>query len=380
MFYMFFTPRLINRTALAVFALLAAVPAVVSARELPELNCPPSGAGKIGIAHDLVGSSPAAAGGVVNYRAANGLNVALHTSEGLKASLTYYNGGPVIPLSGGRYLTVITDINDPAIYNKGDGEFHPFPEELVISAIEEIGHPNMDFDVDVYILPYPRSNVLVSSASGKEVFLSPHVLEIHPAVASYIVAHEIGHVFQNVYMPVESSRWNRYKQIRRITDEARFSDTGAHSYRPAEIFAEDFRVLCGGALAAFGGRIENPELPSPLLVAGLEDFMRTTGGVPVAVGPKVRASNYPNPFNPETEIHVTVPAEMVAERDRVSVRIYDVRGALVRELYSGVPDGEQLQMRWDGRDGRGNHVASSNYFAVVEAGLSRTVLKLVLIK
>lgn len=317
---------------------------------------------------------------VIQLRLNNGLDVTIHTAEGLKASLTYKNGDPIIPLDDGRYLMVITDIDDPSIYNKGDGEFHPFNEDMVIAAMEEISHPNMNLSADVYILPYPRRGMLMSSTNGKEVFLSPHVLDVNPAVGSFIIAHEMGHVFQHAYLPDPSSRWNRYKQLRGITDTDVYSSSSSHPYRPHEIFAEDFRVLFGGSLAAYGGTIENPELPSPTMVAGLRDFIEELGGVPVAGIPKVRASNYPNPFNPETEIRISVPEEIVSAGSQVSVRIYDVRGALVRKLYSEVPQGESLQVRWDGRDGQGNLVASSNYFARIQAGQTRATLKLVLIK
>jgi hypothetical protein len=318
---------------------------------------------------------------IIQLQLDNGFEVKIHTAEGLESSMTYVNGYPTIPLSGGRYLVVITDINDPSISNKGDGEFHPFPEEMVVAALEEISHPNMDFSVEVYILPYPRRGMLMSSTSGNEVFLSPHVLDINPAVGAYIIAHEIGHVFQTAYMPDPSHGWNRYKQLRDITDTDKYSNSSSHPYRPVEIFAEDFRVLFGGDLAAYGGAIENPELPSPLTVFGLREFIGEIGGTTVAATvPKVRASNHPNPFNPDTEIHIAVPDEVLAARSRVSVRIYDVRGALVRKLYSDVPDGDHLQVRWDGRDGRGNMVASSNYFAEIQAGRARATLKLVMIK
>ena len=314
------------------------------------------------------------------HRLANGLVVTLYSSELLASRLERRGDGPVIPLDDGRYLSVITDIDDPTISNKGDGSFHPFREEKIIEILEAITHPNLDVDMQIYILPYPRRNLLVSSTSGRAVFLSPHVLEIHPAVCAYIVSHEIGHVFHHAYLPDNSPLWGRYRQIRGITDTWRYSATRMHAYRPAEIFAEDFRVLFGSVEAAFGGRVENPELSSPLVVAGLREFFADLGGTPVATGPKVRATSYPNPFNPDTEIRINIPHEILTAQKNVTVRIYNVRGALVTEIYSDVPTGEDLFVHWDGRDQRGNSVASANYFALIEAGRARTTLKLVLLK
>lgn len=314
------------------------------------------------------------------YHLVNGLDVTIYPSELLASRLELREGENVISLNNGRYLSVITDINDPAICNKGDGTFHPFMEEKIVEVLEAISHPHLNFDVDIYILPYPRRNLLLSSTSGRSVFLSPHVLDIHPAVTAYIVSHELGHVFHNAYMPGDSPLWNRYRQIRGITDDSKYSWTGPHAYRPVEIFAEDFRVLFGSAEAALEGRVENPELPSPLVVAGLRGFFLGIGGTAVATGPTVRATNYPNPFNPDTEIRIHLPNEVLSARERVTVKIYDVRGALVTEIYSDVPTGVNLTVHWDGRDRLGNRVASANYFALIEAGGSRTTLKLVLLK
>jgi hypothetical protein len=311
------------------------------------------------------------------WHLSNGLVVDVVGEASLRARLTTRDGVPIIPLDGGRYLPVITDVADPAIYNKGDGAFHAFPEHIVASAFQAVAHPYMRVRLTVYILPYPRRNILVSSTSGTEIFLSPHVLDIHPAVGAYIIAHEAGHAFHNGYLPGGSPRWDAYRRVRGITDPYRFSETANHAYRPREIFAEDFRVLFGGELAAFGGRVENPELAEPRTVPGLEAFFLSLGGT-VAREPEVVATSYPNPFNPETEIRVELPYE--ARGAGVSVRIVDVRGALVATLFEGRAASDRLVLRWDGTDRRGTKVASANYFAVIRAGNARKTLKLVMLK
>jgi hypothetical protein len=311
---------------------------------------------------------------------ANGLDVTIYGASALKERLTSFGSEAVIVLDQSRYVPVITDIDDPDISNKGDGRFHPFDESHVLATLGELSHPHLGFQVTVYILPYPRRSVLVSSTSGSEVFLSPHVLDIHPSVSAYIVAHEIGHVLHDRYMPDGTRAWDDYRRVRGIEDAGTFSERASHPYRPKEIFAEDFRVLFGGAEAAWDGRIENPVLPSPLLVAGLEAFMGELGGTRRYARVEVAASSFPNPFNPETEIVISVPEDVLAASQSVSVRIYNVRGQLVRDLYDGAPAGESLRLRWDGTDGRGNQVASSHYFAQIRAGRHKTTLKLVMLK
>lgn len=325
----------------------------------------------------LVAAGPGSnATAAVELAYTNGVVATLHGADELSARLKSYQGSPSIELSDGRLIPVITDINDPSIYNHGDGEFHPFTRALVDHALASMTHPNMPLEVRIYLLPYPRRGAMVSSTAGNEIFLSPHVLEIEPAVASYIIAHELGHVFHNRFMPSGSSRWREYRELRGITDERQFNDGAAHAYRPREIFAEDFRVLFGGPDAIFGSHVENTQIAEPGAVPGLAAFILRMASERTAE-PRIAATSSPNPFNPETEIRIVVPPDDGGVR--VSVRVYSVTGALVRDLYDGSPSGD-VAVRWDGRDNRGNRVVSAAYFAQIRMGNESETLKLVLLK
>ena len=77
--------------------------------------------------------------------------------------------------------------------------------------------------------------------------------------------------------------------------------------------------------------------------------------------------NYPNPFNPETWIpyQLAVPAE-------ITLTIYDMNGGAVRRLAMGHQPAGVYQNRsraayWDGRNGRGESVASGIYFYTLKA-------------
>ena len=310
----------------------------------------------------------------------NGLSVTVYDADYLASRLTTLNGAPAIQLDDGRYIPVVTDINDPSIWNKGDGSFHPFSVDEAMTALRELDHPSLNLSLRVYLLPYPRRNVLVSSTSGSDVFLSPHVLEIDPTVAAYIVTHELGHVFHNRYMQDGAPAWQEYRRLRGIDDPSRFSETASHAYRPKEILAEDFRVLFGGEDARLDGRVENVEIALPEMVDGLEAFLVGVARKTVASRtPAIAATSYPNPFNPDTEIRVTMPSELSDGNSPVSVRIYAVNGALVKDLYAGRASGDFV-VRWDGTDRSGNAVASANYYAAVQVGEARETVRLLLLK
>ena len=83
----------------------------------------------------------------------------------------------------------------------------------------------------------------------------------------------------------------------------------------------------------------------------------------------------PNPFNPQTTISIEMPAAGFA-----SVRVFDVRGALVKTLRSGTLGAGRHEVRWDGRDNTGRSVASGVYFVQLEAGDVHVTKRAVLLK
>jgi hypothetical protein len=90
---------------------------------------------------------------------------------------------------------------------------------------------------------------------------------------------------------------------------------------------------------------------------------------PAPVGAALRA--YPNPFNPLTNISFRV------EKDaRVSLRIYDVHGRLVRTLIDEMMVVGPKRLTWDGRDDLGRAMASGAYYLRLQGGgtqVSRTI-------
>lgn len=88
-------------------------------------------------------------------------------------------------------------------------------------------------------------------------------------------------------------------------------------------------------------------------------------GAPVPQAGLILARCYPNPFNPS----VTIPFELPGER-RVSLRIYDVQGRLVRTLLDGRPlqEGTHSEV-WNGRDHGGREVTSGLYLVQLRAGV-----------
>lgn len=114
---------------------------------------------------------------------------------------------------------------------------------------------------------------------------------------------------------------------------------------------------------------------APVAMASEELVLEATD---VAAAPAWRtalAQAAPNPFNPATELRFTV-----AGAGRVTLRIYDQRGRLVRSLVDEpLPAGEH-RAAWDGRDGAGRLAAAGVYLAELRAGAERQMRKLSLVK
>ena len=101
-----------------------------------------------------------------------------------------------------------------------------------------------------------------------------------------------------------------------------------------------------------------------------------------ALTPKETAllPNYPNPFNPETWI----PYELAQAAD-VTLTIYDIKGAIVRELDLGHQSAGYYTNRskaayWDGHNESGESVVSGVYFYQLQAGNHSQVRRMVIVK
>ena len=128
----------------------------------------------------------------------------------------------------------------------------------------------------------------------------------------------------------------------------------------------------GGAAAPAARGIDSATIEAWIAQARLADdgsiaFRQAIANLEVLLASMIPSEtallpNYPNPFNPETWIpyQLTAPAE-------VTLTIYDMNGGVVRRLAVGPQAAGLYQSRsraayWDGRNQRGESVASGIYF------------------
>jgi hypothetical protein len=85
---------------------------------------------------------------------------------------------------------------------------------------------------------------------------------------------------------------------------------------------------------------------------------------------------YPNPFNPSTKIRFSLP-----NNEKVRLEIYDIKGKLVNSLIdSEFISAGSHESSWNGKNNRGEKVASGIYLARITTGNYIQTIKLNLLK
>jgi predicted outer membrane repeat protein len=91
---------------------------------------------------------------------------------------------------------------------------------------------------------------------------------------------------------------------------------------------------------------------------------------------KYRLNNYPNPFNPTTIIGYSIPQET-----DVVLKIYNIKGQLLKVLVNDFKNAGEHSAIWDGRDSNDNQISSGIYFYKLNVnGKTEVVKKCLLLK
>ncbi|MBW6516457.1 MAG: immune inhibitor A [Candidatus Cloacimonetes bacterium] len=87
------------------------------------------------------------------------------------------------------------------------------------------------------------------------------------------------------------------------------------------------------------------------------------------------SQNYPNPFNPVTNIAFSIPVQ-----ERVQLKIFNIKGELVKTLLDDIlPAGDHI-IQWNGVNNNNRPVSSGIYFYQIQAGTFRETRKALLLK
>jgi hypothetical protein len=304
----------------------------------------------------LLGSGLAGAAEI--HRLANGITATVYSPEEISDQwITLEKDGAY--LSHPAADTVELAVGGQAMY--------PFDQTVVVEALAAMRGFATSVDVDVFILPATPAQVGSSFARRGAIYLAPGIGPVDPSTVAYITTHEMGHLLTWAFLDGQPARWQAYLDIRGL-DATSLQPNVAHADRAREILAEDIRALFGGPLATVSGSIENHNLVHPSRVEELEKML---AGFFLGrdVSPlQVTSSVFPNPCNPRTTIEMALPDGLDMEGRTGVLRIFDIRGALVRSIVGGHVANNSLSIQWDGTGSSGGVVSSGRYLYVLEVG------------
>ncbi len=170
------------------------------------------------------------------------------------------------------------------------------------------------------------------------------------------------------YNPITSEAFHVYRRTAssnavRITEQPlssadghiTFSDDAAE-FEVGTVLYYSLREVRDGGVLDFGDEIE----------------VTVTSSLPTAFA---LHDNYPNPFNPITNIKFDLP-----KAGHVSLRIYDLSGRLVRSLVDENLARASHTYQWDGADNSGRRAASGVYYYRVQTERTSETGKMMLVK
>ncbi|MBU1676617.1 spondin domain-containing protein, partial [bacterium] len=123
-----------------------------------------------------------------------------------------------------------------------------------------------------------------------------------------------------------------------------------------------------GPIAPIDGTPFTPGVP-----LGTMTFTLLTSATAVPAAGVLAMRVHPNPFNPRTTVSFTTTVS-----GRGAVRVHDLRGRALRELWRGHVDAGRFEIPWDGRDDRGRLLPSGAYLVAVRVGAERATARILL--
>ena len=188
----------------------------------------------------------------------------------------------------------------------------------------------------------------------------------------------LGWVLESTADPAASSGWTAYENaFAQVRDDGSYERlTGSVpvvALEPGALFVR--LVVSAGQIPIWDWGIHYPT-PAPYFDNVRLQAVTADPASPVDLqSSTLQVSCSPNPFNPAVEISWYLP-----QSSDLSIRIYDLSGALVRTLLAGPAGSGNDSVVWRGDDDRGQCVSAGVYFCRVTAGAEDVVRKLVLLK
>lgn len=250
-------------------------------------------------------------------------------------------------------------VADPLLAGSLLGNYNLLPESPCIDS--GVNHPDMpDFDIRYH----------KRIAPGNE--LAPRLVDIGAYEYNSVYIGGInGYVYDSVTgLPVDCVKVEILGTLPEFSDTLGMFQypTGAGRYT-VKVSRWDYQDLIIPNVEVFIG------VDTILNIPLLSDNVDSNGQTQSPLASMFGLNNYPNPFNPNTNIGFIAP-----EAGDLKLSIFNIRGQRVKELYSGSISKGYHSIAWDGVDDRGVDVSSGVYFVRIEANGRSEAHKMMLMK
>lgn len=149
------------------------------------------------------------------------------------------------------------------------------------------------------------------------------------------------------------------------------SDAGKAQYEPIAVELNDHAI----AVWADGRSSGKTEILGLYTMRVNNESVDNNDDVAPQVFRPTLKQNYPNPFNPNTSIALSMPFS-----SEITLNVYNTKGQLVKTLFKGNLERGDHSFTWDGKDSKGNSVASGVYFYSVVNAKGTQSRKMMLMK
>ena len=141
------------------------------------------------------------------------------------------------------------------------------------------------------------------------------------------------------------------------------------------IYGASGETLSGDNIHLFSSS-EGYEITTIIVVNELSESMNIDRSAALLPDEFELSQNFPNPFNPNTQIQFTI-----GQNELVSLNIFDVQGRLVNSLISNIYyTAGYHSMSWDGKNNLGTQVPSGMYLYKLVSENQTLTRKMVLMK
>jgi hypothetical protein len=122
-------------------------------------------------------------------------------------------------------------------------------------------------------------------------------------------------------------------------------------------------------------RIINEKISTTRLMSAYQVDLRNEGYTAPQMKSNLSTCNYPNPFNPTTEINFSIP-----QSSNVEIKIYNIKGQEIITLIDNDLEEGNHSVIWNGNDSSNNSVATGIYFYKVSTETNSITKRMMLLK